>query len=263
MLAELSHIRRAFGRAAGTYDANARQQRHVLKQCMELACPHVEGNARVLDLGCGTGQLAVLACEKALPWQITAVDVALPMCRAAALAGVPVANADAHHLPFADASFEAVLSSLTLQWAQDLPQALREISRVLRSSGVAALTLFGPQTLRELKRSFALVDAPPRINHFHSAADLYRTATEAGFQVDNLRSQLERSIYPDAMALLHSLKAIGATTLTQPSGRRGLTTRRTFERLQSLYQRDYGEVAGIPASWEILSLLLHKVDSRS
>jgi SAM-dependent methyltransferase len=100
--------------------------------------------ARLLDLCCGQGRHAVPLAQ--LGYRVTGLDLSRPLLdRAAALAAAQgqrpgLVRADMRRLPFADASFDAVLNLFNAfgyleDEAQD-EQVLREVARVLRPGGL-------------------------------------------------------------------------------------------------------------------------------
>jgi ubiquinone/menaquinone biosynthesis C-methylase UbiE len=94
---------------------------------------------RVLDVGCGSGHVTLDLC-RGTRGRVTAIDNDPAMVKAAAtvLAGTgnaTVEQADAHRLPFADATFDLVVANLFFMWAQDPPKAAREMTRVLKPGG--------------------------------------------------------------------------------------------------------------------------------
>ena len=99
-------------------------------------------HARVLDLGCGGGHVTfavaphareVIACDLS-PEMLAVVTAA---ARERGLANVTTRPGVAEYLPFADASFDLVLSRYSAHHWRDLDAGLRETARVLKPGGVA------------------------------------------------------------------------------------------------------------------------------
>ncbi|AWT53737.1 class I SAM-dependent methyltransferase [Mycolicibacterium smegmatis] len=97
----------------------------------------------VLEIGSGSGDVAARLCEARPDLAITATDFDPVMVQAAKrrlqqFGDVTVRVADATNLPFADDSFDSVLSCLMLHHIVEWEQAVAEIARVLRPGGVFA-----------------------------------------------------------------------------------------------------------------------------
>jgi SAM-dependent methyltransferase len=106
------------------------------EQILPLAARHLAGAARVLDLGCGEGQVARLAAAGGAR-QVVGVDASAAQIAEAGRrgGGVAYARASAASLPLVAARFDAVVSCLVLEHLDDLDAALDEVSRVLRPGG--------------------------------------------------------------------------------------------------------------------------------
>jgi len=103
--------------------------------------------AAVLDLCCGTGDLALEAARRG--YRVTGADFTEPMLRvaagksrAAARPAEGLVQADAQELPFADGSFDGLTVAFGLRNVRDPQQALRECRRVLRPGGRLAVLEF-------------------------------------------------------------------------------------------------------------------------
>jgi SAM-dependent methyltransferase len=90
-----------------------------------------------LEIGCGTGEYA--ATDRTLGWTPIGVDLSAGMLRHAhALGRLPVAQADAEHLPIRSASVDAVTTVMTHTDMPGYPAVLAEAFRVLRPGGILA-----------------------------------------------------------------------------------------------------------------------------
>jgi len=114
--------------------------------------------AKVLDIGCGSGRHAFAAWKSgatvvAVDWSIKdlaeVAGMTAAMTEAGELVGAPggVLAGDVCGLPFADASFDAVVASEIFEHIVDDHQAMTECCRVLRPGGVVALSV--PRALPE------------------------------------------------------------------------------------------------------------------
>jgi ubiquinone/menaquinone biosynthesis C-methylase UbiE len=114
-----------------------------------LRALRAEPCARVLDIGCGTGRLAERLVAERVP-SVVGCDFSAGMLAQAAerlaSAGsrVALARGDATRLPFADATFDAAVSTEAFHWFPDQAAALRELRRVLRPGGRVLLALVSP-----------------------------------------------------------------------------------------------------------------------
>lgn len=106
------------------------------EQILPLAADHLAGAERVLDLGCGEGQIARLAVAGGAG-AVVGVDAAAAQVAEAARrgGGAAYARGRAERLPFAGGSFDAVVTCLVLEHLADLDAAVAEVARVLAPGG--------------------------------------------------------------------------------------------------------------------------------
>ena len=254
-------VRRAFARAASIYEQHDALQREVGARLREQLGLLDASPRRILDLGAGTG-LGAAALARHYPGaHVVALDLALPMLRAArrhaGLRGRRYARVagDALQLPFADGVFDLLYSNLCIQWLADPRPLFFELLRVLRPGGLLLLSSFGPDTLRELRAAWAAADGiHPHVSRFLDMHDLGDAALAAGLRDPVLGCEHLTLTYADVGSLLRELKGLGATNAD--AGRaRGLTGKSRLERMQAAYPRQAdGRIA---SSWEIVYLHGH------
>ncbi|MFO1307738.1 MAG: malonyl-ACP O-methyltransferase BioC [Burkholderiales bacterium] len=263
-------VRRAFGRAAATYDGAAALQREVGARLAERLDVVRLSPAAILDAGSGTGEAIGELSARYPAARVVALDAALPMLvhgRARSMRGRSLLSrligpfgraatppafvcADATALPLAGVCVDLVWSNLMLQWVSDLPRAFAEFRRVLRVGGLLTFTTFGPDTLKELARAFARVDGHTHVSRFVDMHDLGDMLVQAGFADPVMDMEMLTVTYPSPSALLAELKAIGATNQTR--GRpRGLTGRRRLAALEDGLAR-LAKDGRLPATFEVV-----------
>jgi len=167
---------------------------------------------------------------------------------------------DAETLPFAPASFDLAVSALALQWVNDLPGTLIQIRRALASDGLFLACMAGGQTLTELRAALAEAEeeisggTSPRVAPFADIRDLGALLQRAGFALPVTDTDLVTVRYPHMFALMHDLRAMGATNaLTQRLKRP--TRRAVFIRAAEIYQERFADADGrIRASFELVWL---------
>ena len=149
---------------AGDYTAVAARITDAGELCVDRA--GVESGMQVLDVGCGTGNASIPAAR--LGAEVTGLDFQpdlLAIAREqAADAGVDVdwVEGDAQDLPFADASFDRVLSAFGHMFAPDHERTAAEMKRVTRDGGAISICCWTPEgSIGRMFRTIAQLVPPP------------------------------------------------------------------------------------------------------
>jgi len=253
-----AHVRRAFDRAAESYDQFAVLQNEVCQRLLEkLEIVKIKPQM-ILDAGAGTGAAIPDLFKRYKKAQLVALDLSENMLGKVArhgnfLRSPHLVCADIEQLPFADNVFDLVFSSLSMQWCNDLNAALLEARRVLKPGGLFVFTTFGPDTLKELRQSWAKVDDANHVNQFIDMHDIGDALLQDGFAEPVMEAEVLTLTYDTVDALMHDLKAIGANVTTQSkhASRTGLTGKSVIQTVRESYEL-FRQDGLLPASYEII-----------
>ncbi|RAH48056.1 uncharacterized protein BO95DRAFT_409043 [Aspergillus brunneoviolaceus CBS 621.78] len=157
---------------------------------------------RISHLTCIDTSAALLNRDLALPF-----NSSLPITRQV----VP----DLETLPYAANSFDAVLSSLSIHWINDLPSLLAQVNKILKPDAPFIAAMFGGDTLFELRTSLQLADlerrggVSPHVSPLADVRDVGGLLNKAGFKM--LTVDVEDIVveFPDTFALMRDLQAMG------------------------------------------------------
>ena len=121
------------------------QRRGVAREAA-FFLPHVGPGMTLLDCGCGPGSITLGLAEALAPGEVVGVDrdasrveIAEQAAAEQGVDNVRFQTADVQHLPFADASFDAVFAHAVLQHIKEPLRAIAEMRRVLKPGGVIGL----------------------------------------------------------------------------------------------------------------------------
>lgn len=225
-------MRRALLRARAGFDANAAVFDVVGGRLRERLDVLATPPKRILELGCRTGRELAALAERFPEASVTGLDPAPgppprpPSAWPRWLRRAPAAPArvagDPHRLPFADASFDLVVSTLLLPWCEAPDRVFAECARVLERGGAFFFATAGPDTLVEYRRAWAAVDAHAHGFGLIDMHDLGDAMLRAGLAEPVLDRDDITVDYPSLEALEAELRGVGAVNLAR--GRRaGLT----------------------------------------
>lgn len=226
-MSEQQRIARAFGAAAAHYDEHAPLQRlcglrlidylesHRITVGMD-AMPH-----RIVDLGCGTGNLTLALAERYPKAELLAIDLAEPMLAATTRRFTEAGRSDRLQVACRDAatvalppSVDLLVSNLCAQWFSDVTAALHHHaaqSRVLVWSMLLDGSFASWRMLHEAHGYEAGIRELPTARRLRETLGAYPSRRSA------LMIERRHVIYPSALAFVRGLRGIGATTPQRPN----------------------------------------------
>ena len=209
----------------------------------------------VLDLGGHDGYVARKV--QALPGvdRVICCDLSRSML---ALAQGERIVVDEEYLPFKHGYFSLILSNLSLHWVNDLPGSLVQIRQSLKADGFFLASVFGGQTLRELREAFSEAekargaDPSPRISPFMDIRDAGSLLQRSGFSLPAVVTETLTVHFDSAYALLRDLKGMGESNalLSRSQASKDLFK----DAMRQYHERFQTEEGKVFASFEILYL---------
>ena len=158
-------VTRQFNQAASRYDGVAIMQREAGDRMLERLDFVKLKPKTIIDVGAGTGYCAKKLRERYPEASVTAVDLAQSMLETIP---EPISTicASAENLPLPDDSVDLVVSNMMIHWCLDVQKAIDEMHRVLKPGGLLLFTTLGPDSLHEMRESWATVDDFNHVHHF-------------------------------------------------------------------------------------------------
>jgi malonyl-CoA O-methyltransferase len=262
-------VRRNFARAAAGYDSVAVLQREIGSRMLERLDYVRIAPQNILDLGCGTGASFGALQARYPKAHLVGADLSEAMLHAGqkqSAAGTRLLRrlfsplpfvrnrqtsliaADATALPCKPQSIGLLWSNLMLHWLDDPLPAFREMHRVLEVGGLLMFSTFGPDTLKELRKSFA--DGEVHTQRFGDMHDFGDMLVASGFADPVMDMETLTMTYDGLDSLLKDLRQSGASCSMQ-ARRRGLMGRAAWQTMRMNYEQ-LAQDGRLPASFEIV-----------
>jgi len=167
---------------------------------------------------------------------------------------------DEETLPFAAHSLDLIISALSLHWVNDIPGVLAQALQCLKPDGLFLASLFGGETLVELRDCLSSAELElrggitPRLSPMVTIKDAGTLLQRTGFALPVVDCNRLQVTYPHPLALLHDLRKMGENNALINRSRTPLP-RALLNRTIELYQKRYRLADGrIPATFEIITL---------
>lgn len=216
-----------------------------------------------VDIGCGRGYVSRHLTRNSVRKLhcLEMSEVQLEQCQMPAQEeGIEcqkiVFNEDNQRLPFDDESVNIVTSSLSMHWVNNLPGLFSEIFRILKKDGVFMGSMFGGDTLFELRGSLQLAELEreggfgSHISPFVEAQDIGGLLNRTGFNMITLDADEVTIRVPSVMQLMRDLKGMGENNASW--SRKLRLNRDTLLASNAIYKTLYGlEDDNLPATFQV------------
>jgi len=177
-----------------------------------------------------------------------------------ALCDGPRLCADEELLPFGPATLDLVVSGLALHLVNDLPGALIQIRHALKPDGLFLASLLGAGSLAELREALLVAEteleggAAPRVAPLADVRTLGGLLQRAGFALPVADADIVRATYPNPIALMHQLRAMGTSNALAREFRKPLTRRVLLYASEVYAARHPTPDGGVFATFEFVTL---------
>ncbi|KAJ3118826.1 hypothetical protein HK098_005825 [Nowakowskiella sp. JEL0407] len=226
----------------------------------------------ILDMGCGSGHI-IKSLDTGLVDHLIQCDMSenalMRDANIESLNPVPTTRkvVDEEKLleSFEENSLDAVMSSLSLHWVNDLPGTLIQVKHALKPDGVFIGSMFGGDTLYELRTSLQLAEMErkggiaPHVSPMTDVRDVSSLLQRAGFALTTVDVDEIIVNYPTISELMRDLQTMGENNAI--SARTLGLSKDVLIAASAIYKEVYGNEDGtIPATFSIIYMIGWKPD---
>jgi len=249
-------VARGFGRSAKGYAEHAELQGIVAERLLERLQLVSINPEIIVDAGSGPGGAARKLSKLYKGAHIIQADLSYEMlCQSRAVGSRLFSKqhfvcGDVENMPLGKNNAELIFSSLMLQWCNDLDRAFSEIRGTLKNQGLFLFATLGPDTLKELRASWAEVDDEVHVNTFLDMHDVGDALIRAGFVEPVMDVEHITLTYEDGFSLMRDLKTLGANN-ADTERHKGLTGKNKMNMMMAAYEKFRSE-GRLPATYEVV-----------
>lgn len=203
----MTRIAENFSAHAQSYDEFAKIQPLVAAR---LAATLTGKPRRILEIGCGTGHLSAHLLQNFPDAELVLSDISssmLALCQQKLGSKPTYLCFDAASLPQGLGRFDLIVSSLALQWIDDLGLCLQHLSEHLQPHGRLAVSILGNKNFSEWASLLREFGGVPGLHHYPSIENFPWPEGKKG----EVSQEFLQEHYKSGTAFLKALKKIGAS----------------------------------------------------
>jgi len=247
-------VQNNFSRAANSYQEHAKVQFEIGQRLIERFDYYSLDPQHILDIGCGPGIFSHQLKKRFPKSLVTAFDNSSSMLqkikqkwryKIAKVAG------DMESLPFKNNSFDIIFANQSIHWADDYNLLFKEISRILKPTGVLVFSTLGPDTFKEIRQSWQGVDEYSHVNNFQDMHLLGDLLLKSKFSEPVVDMEYITVRYPSVKAMANDLKSQGVQHQGEKANK-GLMSPRRWQQYTKNYEllRDQDNL--LPLTYEVV-----------
>ena len=246
-------VARQFNKAAKNYHQHADIQRLTAGTLLDLGPDEA---AHLLDVGCGPASTTARLLPRAKHY--IGIDIA-PAMLARAIHEYPEQawlNGEWESLPVASQSIDWLFANLSMQWVDNLTQAMSEAYRVMKPGGVITVNTVVEGTFNSFIKSWNAVDDLQHTQTFYTAERVQREVALFNWHSTDFTLENHTQYFANTLDLIGSIKGVGANYVRR-TGNAGLMTRNRLKQLENAFE-SYRQTQGLPLEWSVLNIRLVK-----
>jgi malonyl-ACP O-methyltransferase BioC len=240
---------RQFQRAAASYEDQAEVQDRTAERLLALLLQHgTDSPQRVLEIGCCTGLLSrrLLHHFQGLDLVLNDLMPDFPSRLHLNLPSLTFLPGDIEVLPL-PGCFDLIISSSTFHWLHEAEQLLARLSRHLHPKGCLAFSLYGPNTLKEIRSLTGL-----GLDYLSRSALV--EVLEKYFVLRHHSEEEEVLYFPSPQSVLRHLQQTGVNALSRRPWQR-----QQFEQFCQGYQQNFSSPRGLTLTYHALYFVAEAV----
>lgn len=242
-----TRVQQSFRRGLDTYHSAATHQADIanrLAECLATVAPNALPN--VFEFGVGTGHLTQAIQDRFTVNNLRLNDL-VPECAAFAPSTATFLGGPVQQVPLPN-DLDLICSASTVQWLDDLPTTISQLSNHLRTGGWLALSSFGTAQFHELRSLGSNAAAPS-----YCDAEDWRAILPKTMKIKHLSQARRVEWFPNAIALLRHLRDTGVNGAASQKW-----SAKDLKAFEASYRDRFGTPQGLPLSYDPVWVIAQK-----